>query len=116
MPATAQASPVSGKKFAIGALIVVAIIVVIAIAAGGRNGNSNRIKGSDLAMSQYEGFRSQICECEDSACQREVLERMDRFANTSGDEIKALSPEQNKRVEEIFSEIGRCVKEKASNK
>lgn len=63
-----QATPISGKKFAFGALIVAAIIVVIGVAASGSNGNSNRIKGTDLAMAQFEGFADQICKNEIEEC------------------------------------------------
>ena len=112
----AQATPISGKKFAFGAAIVVAIIVVIGVAASGSHGNSNRIPGNDLAMAQFEGFADQICKCEDRLCQREVLLRMDRFQRDSGDEIKALTREQNEKVDELFREIKQCVNARASAK
>ena len=123
MLANTQAAPVSGKKFAIGALIVVAIIVVIGVAVGGSSGSSNRsggssnrIEGNDLALAQFEGFADQICKCEDRPCQHEVLLRMDRFQTNSRDEIKALSREQNERVDELFRDIKQCVNAKASTK
>ncbi len=111
--APTQARPGSGKKLAIGALVVVGGIVAIAVLAGGGNGASGTKADGTAGMSPriardmaaWSKFRDEICACHDRGCAKRIHDEEDRYVSAHEGEPDEPAPPEFKAV---LLEAGRC--------